>query len=167
MVQRPSRESSRYLGAITILVLHRTGKFTILFTEAWRGLYWVIWIPFTWSNTVVLTSNLNTILPCTPKPHNTYFQFRFLIEILYVRLLSIPRVQNISLTSFPKTFILYIPSVKWASIAQSGYALNDRGVGVRVQVRWRIFTPPCGPDWPWVPTNFLSNGHGGGGLTFK
>jgi hypothetical protein len=43
----------------------------------------------------------------------------------------------------------------------TGYGLNDRGVGVRVPVRSRIFSPPRRPDRLWGPPNFLSNGYRG------
>jgi hypothetical protein len=39
----------------------------------------------------------------------------------------------------------------------TGYGLNDRGVGVRVPVGSRIFSPPCRPDRLWGPHSLLSN----------
>jgi hypothetical protein len=43
----------------------------------------------------------------------------------------------------------------------TGYELDDRGVGVRVQVWSRILTSPCRPDRFWGPPNLLSNGYRG------
>jgi hypothetical protein len=43
----------------------------------------------------------------------------------------------------------------------TGYGLDDRGVGVRVPVRSRIFFSPRRPDRLWGPPNLLSNGYGG------
>jgi hypothetical protein len=40
----------------------------------------------------------------------------------------------------------------------TGYWLGDRGVGVRVPVRARIFFSPR-PDQLWGPPNLLSNGY--------
>jgi hypothetical protein len=34
----------------------------------------------------------------------------------------------------------------------TGYWLDDRGVGVRVLVRSRIYSSPCRPDWLWSST---------------
>jgi hypothetical protein len=44
---------------------------------------------------------------------------------------------------------------------ETGYELDDRGVGVRVPVRARIFSSPRGPDRIWSPPNLLSNGYRG------
>jgi hypothetical protein len=44
-------------------------------------------------------------------------------------------------------------------IAQSGYGLDDRGVGVRVPVGSRIFTSRSRPDRLWSPHSLLSNGY--------
>jgi hypothetical protein len=44
------------------------------------------------------------------------------------------------------------------------YGLDDRGVGVRVLVGSRIFSPPRRPDGMWGPPNLLSNGYRGGFL---
>jgi hypothetical protein len=43
----------------------------------------------------------------------------------------------------------------------TGYGLDDRGVGVRVPVRWRIFCSSRRSDWFWGPTSLLSNGYRG------
>jgi hypothetical protein len=43
----------------------------------------------------------------------------------------------------------------------TGYGLDDRGVGVRVQVGARIFTSPRRPDRLWGPPNLLSNEYRG------
>jgi hypothetical protein len=40
----------------------------------------------------------------------------------------------------------------------TGYGLDDRGVGVRVSVRSRIFFFPCCPHRLWGPPSLLSNG---------
>jgi hypothetical protein len=45
------------------------------------------------------------------------------------------------------------------------YGLDDRGVGVRVPVRSRIFSSPYRPDRLWDPPRLLSNGYGGGVLS--
>jgi hypothetical protein len=41
----------------------------------------------------------------------------------------------------------------------TGYRLDDRGMGVHVLVRVRIFSSPRRPDWPWGSPNLLSNGY--------
>jgi hypothetical protein len=43
----------------------------------------------------------------------------------------------------------------------TGYGLDDRGVGVRVAVRSRIFSSPRRPDRLWDPPKLLPNGHRG------
>jgi hypothetical protein len=43
----------------------------------------------------------------------------------------------------------------------TGYGLDDRGVGVRVAVKSRIFSSPCCPDQLWGPPSLLSNGYRG------
>jgi hypothetical protein len=43
----------------------------------------------------------------------------------------------------------------------TGYGLDDRGVGVRVPVRARIFPSPRSPDRFWSQTSLLSNGYRG------
>jgi glutamine synthetase len=43
----------------------------------------------------------------------------------------------------------------------TGYGLDDRGVGVRVPVRSRIFSSPRRPDWIWDPPSLLSNEYRG------
>jgi hypothetical protein len=40
-----------------------------------------------------------------------------------------------------------------------GYGLDDRGIGVRVPVGPRIFTPPYRPDRLWGPPSLLYNGY--------
>jgi hypothetical protein len=53
-----------------------------------------------------------------------------------------------------------INSDRAVSIA-TGYGLDDRGVGVRVPVGSRIFTPPARPDRLCGPPSLLSNGYRG------
>jgi hypothetical protein len=43
----------------------------------------------------------------------------------------------------------------------TGYGLDDRGIGVRVPVRSRIFSSQCRPDRLWGPPNLLSIGYRG------
>jgi hypothetical protein len=43
----------------------------------------------------------------------------------------------------------------------TGYGLDDRGVGVRVLIGWRVFASPYRPDRPWGPPRLLSNGYRG------
>jgi hypothetical protein len=43
----------------------------------------------------------------------------------------------------------------------TGYRLDDRGFGVRVPVRSRIFSSPRRPDRLWGPPSLLSNGYRG------
>jgi hypothetical protein len=43
----------------------------------------------------------------------------------------------------------------------TGYGKDDGGVGVRVPVGSRIFSPPRCPDWLWGPPNLLLNGYWG------
>jgi hypothetical protein len=43
----------------------------------------------------------------------------------------------------------------------TGYGLDDRGVGVRVQVEPRILSSPRRPDRLWGPPDFLTNGYRG------
>jgi hypothetical protein len=49
-------------------------------------------------------------------------------------------------------------SVGMVGIA-TGYGLDDRGVGVRVPVGSRIFTPPFRSDRLWGPSNLPSSGY--------
>jgi hypothetical protein len=44
---------------------------------------------------------------------------------------------------------------------ETGYGLDDRGIGVRVPIGSRIFSSPCRPDRLWSPPNLLSNGYRG------
>jgi hypothetical protein len=46
-------------------------------------------------------------------------------------------------------------------IATALSRLDDRGVGVRIPVVWRIFSYPRRPDRLWGPPNLLSNGYRG------
>jgi hypothetical protein len=48
-----------------------------------------------------------------------------------------------------------------SSLDRTGYGLDDRGVGVRVPVRSRIFFSPRRPDRLWGPPNLLTNGYRG------
>jgi hypothetical protein len=59
-------------------------------------------------------------------------------------------------------------SVTWIALLSSwdnvvgiatDYGMNDRGVGVRVPVRPRIFSSPLRPNRLWDPPNLLSNGY--------
>jgi hypothetical protein len=43
----------------------------------------------------------------------------------------------------------------------TGYGLDDRGVGIRVPVGSRIFSPPRRPDRLWDLPRLLSNGYRG------
>jgi hypothetical protein len=43
----------------------------------------------------------------------------------------------------------------------TSYELDDRGVGVRIPVGWRIFSSPNRPDRLWGPHNLLSSGYRG------
>jgi hypothetical protein len=43
----------------------------------------------------------------------------------------------------------------------TGYGLDDRGVGVRVPVRSRIFSSQRRPDRLWGPLSLLYNGYRG------
>jgi hypothetical protein len=43
----------------------------------------------------------------------------------------------------------------------TGYVLDDRGVGVRVPVEGRFFSPPQRPDRLRGPPSLLSNGYRG------
>jgi hypothetical protein len=43
----------------------------------------------------------------------------------------------------------------------TGYGLDDRGVGVRVPVRSRVFCSPHHSDWLWGLANILSDGYQG------
>jgi hypothetical protein len=43
----------------------------------------------------------------------------------------------------------------------TGYELDDRGVGIRVPVGYKIFTSPCRPDRLWGSPNLLSNKYWG------
>jgi hypothetical protein len=47
----------------------------------------------------------------------------------------------------------------------TGYGLDEWAVGVRGPVRQRIFTSPYRPDQPWDPSNLLSSGYRGRGLS--
>jgi hypothetical protein len=54
-----------------------------------------------------------------------------------------------------------------AVIRESGYGLDDRGVGVGVPVGSRIFSSPCRRDRPWGPPNLLLDGYWGSFLGDK
>jgi hypothetical protein len=43
----------------------------------------------------------------------------------------------------------------------AGHELDDRGVGVRVPIRSRIFSSPSRPDRIWGPYNLLFHGYRG------
>jgi hypothetical protein len=45
--------------------------------------------------------------------------------------------------------------------AATGYSLDDRGVGVRVQVWSRIICSPRHPDRLWGPSSLISQGYRG------
>jgi hypothetical protein len=47
----------------------------------------------------------------------------------------------------------------WDSVVgiTTGYRLDDKGVGVQVPVRSKIFSPPSHPDWLWGSPSLLSN----------
>jgi hypothetical protein len=59
--------------------------------------------------------------------------------------------------------IIRSSSKSWDSAVSiaTGYGLDDQGVGVRVPVGARIFTPPCRSDRLWGPRSLLSNGYRG------
>jgi hypothetical protein len=46
-------------------------------------------------------------------------------------------------------------------VIATGYGLEERGVGFRVQVGSRIFSSPRRPDRLWGPPSLLSNGYRG------
>jgi hypothetical protein len=80
---------------------------------------------------------------------------------------SVPRAINIHATmeqllnaSFSIRSLSY-QSRDSAVGTATGYGLNDRGVGVRVSVRTKIFFSPRRPDRLWGPPNLLSNGYRG------
>jgi hypothetical protein len=55
---------------------------------------------------------------------------------------------------------LYVVEYSVVGIA-TGYGLDDRGVGVRVPVGWRILSSPRCLDRLWGPPNLLSSGYRG------
>jgi hypothetical protein len=55
-------------------------------------------------------------------------------------------------------FLCFAPSIVGRA---TGYGLDDRGVGVRVPVRLRIFFFPRRPDRLWGPPSLLSNEYRG------
>jgi hypothetical protein len=56
----------------------------------------------------------------------------------------------------------YYPEIRRDSVVgtATGYGVDDRGVGVRVPVGSRIFSPHR-PDRLWAPPSLLSNGYPG------
>jgi hypothetical protein len=44
---------------------------------------------------------------------------------------------------------------------ETSYWLDDRGIGVRVQVKVRVFISPCRPDRLRDPPSLLANGYQG------
>jgi hypothetical protein len=60
------------------------------------------------------------------------------------------------------TFVLTMTGNRNSAVViATGYGLDDRGVGARVSVGLRIFSPPRRPDRLWGPPNLLSNGYRG------
>jgi hypothetical protein len=58
-------------------------------------------------------------------------------------------------------YIAYVDSRDSAVGIAIGYGMDDRGVGVRVPVRSRIFTSPRRPDRLSGSPNLLSSGYRG------
>jgi hypothetical protein len=54
---------------------------------------------------------------------------------------------------------LFLVSRNSAVGIATSYWLDDQGVGVRVPVESRIFTPQCRPDRLWGSPNLLSIGY--------
>jgi hypothetical protein len=61
---------------------------------------------------------------------------------------------------FPERQRIFPSSVFLVNCLTTAYGLDDQGVGVRVQVGSRIFSPQR-PDRLWVSRNLLSNGYRG------
>jgi hypothetical protein len=57
---------------------------------------------------------------------------------------------------------MYVESRDSVVCIATGQGLDDRGVGVRVPVKSRIFSSPRHPDQIWGPPSLLSNEYGGG-----
>jgi hypothetical protein len=75
--------------------------------------------------------------------------FRTGSDTMIIKRMTLPR-QFISLPAY------YMEPGQQVGIA-TGYGLDDRGVGVRVQVGSRIFCSPRRTDRLWGPPNLLSN----------
>jgi hypothetical protein len=62
------------------------------------------------------------------------------------------------LTVFFNFKLKYLMSQESAVGIATGYRLDSQGVGVRVPVGARLFSPCC-PDWFWDQPSLLSNGY--------
>jgi hypothetical protein len=83
------------------------------------------------------------------------FVVKFATQLLNI---TVRLVQAFSGIHFPTVLARSRDSA--VSIA-TGYELDNRGVGVRVQVVSRIFSSPRHPHQLWGPPSFLSNGYWG------
>jgi hypothetical protein len=88
-----------------------------------------------------------------------------LLELLII-LFAFVAVLILFILNFPSFFFLYffnfvVREPDSAVGTATGYGLDDRGVGVRVQVASRISSSPRRPDLLLGPPNLLPNGYRG------
>jgi hypothetical protein len=101
-------------------------------------------------------------------PHNVRNKYKFLLfsveenfcitltswRILYNHVLSHAKSEELFENSF-----YWLLKIRGSAVdIVTDYGLDDRGVGVRVPVGWRIFSSPRRPDRLWGPHRLLSNG---------
>jgi hypothetical protein len=148
-------------------------KSTVATGAQYRTLLWGRWIQSTIHFFKVKFINVfPSRFPSDLSP--SYFQTAILYA--YLGTLFMPHISHIQVFQNPNIYrgiklwsillykFLYFtvnsPGNRHSSVCiATGYGLDDRGVGVRVPVESRIFSPQSSLDRLWGPPNLLSNGY--------